>query len=178
MSDGFVKLATLAVDDFAQLVWQLITDSGTLVAGILEADYQRSVAQMNDTQLQFLRTTIDLMARARNATASAQNLVAALLVSFGSFIGSVINDFKMVGTDYASRLRIESASRAQIIFNNMMQNRILALKRQVRLYEWGAYTLNRSKDEPQNDGSCTLLGLMCAASTEVGSNVLMGTAAG
>eukprot|EP00667_Euglena_gracilis_P033791 EG_transcript_56301 len=69
MSDGFVKLATLAVDDFAQLVWQLITDSGNLVSGILESDYQRSMTQMNATQLEFLQTTIDLMARARNATA-------------------------------------------------------------------------------------------------------------
>eukprot|EP00667_Euglena_gracilis_P001414 EG_transcript_1414 len=175
MSDSFAKLAALAVDDFAQLVWQLITDSGNLVSDILEADHQRSMTQMNTTQQEFLHTTIDLMARARNATAQAQSLVVTLLGSFGTFIGGVIGDFRGVGTDYASRLRMESASRAQIVFNNMMQNRIQAIKRQVQLYEWGAFNLNRSKDQPQDDSSCTLLGLMCTASAEVGSNVLMGT---
>eukprot|EP00667_Euglena_gracilis_P029537 EG_transcript_39288 len=122
MSDGFAKLATLSVDDFAQLVWQLINDSSNLTSSILEADYQRSVTQTNTTQLEFLHTTIDLMARARNATAQAQSLVVTLLGLFGTFIGGVIGDFKVVGTDYASRLRIESASRAQVLFNNMMSS--------------------------------------------------------
>lgn len=41
-----------------------------------------------------------------------------------------------MGTDYASRLRIESASRTQTSFNNMMQNRLYSLQRQARLYKW------------------------------------------
>eukprot|EP00667_Euglena_gracilis_P006233 EG_transcript_6281 len=178
MSDGFVKLTTLAVDDFAQLVWQLITDSGTLISSILESEYQRSMAQMNETQLQFLRTTIDLMARAKNATGQAQNLVAAVLVTFGGFIQNVIESFKEVGTDYASRLRIESASRTQTSFNNMMQNRLYSLQRQARLYKWGMLNLTRPRELPQDDGSCTLLGLMCSFSAEVNSNVFIGTASG
>eukprot|EP00667_Euglena_gracilis_P001528 EG_transcript_1527 len=178
MSRGFVTLATGAVDDFARLVWQLITDSGNMVANILETEFQRSMAQMNDTQFQFLQTTMDLMAQARNTTAQAQRLVATLLVSFGGFMQGVILDFKAVGTDYTSRLRSESASRTQASFSNLLQDRIFSLQRQARLYEWGVLNLSRYKDQPLDDGTCTLLGLLCTASREVQRNVYLGTARG
>eukprot|EP00667_Euglena_gracilis_P000496 EG_transcript_496 len=178
MSNGFAKLATLSVDDFAQLVWQLIIDSSNLTSSILEADYRRSMTQMNTTQLEFLHTTIDLMARARNTTAQAQALVVTLLGLFGAFVGGVIDEFSAVGTDYASRLRIESASRAQTLFSSIIQSYIGTVTRQVQLYEWGAFSLNRSMDQPQDASSCTLLGLMCTASAEVLNNVYLATASG
>eukprot|EP00667_Euglena_gracilis_P000584 EG_transcript_585 len=178
MADGFVDLTTLAVSDFAQLVWQLLDDSGAFVSGVLDAEYNRSVTQLNETQTQFLDTTLGLMALAKNTTTQTQQLVAALLVSFGSFVQSVIQTFQVVGTDYASRLRTESASRTQASFNSMMQSRIDSLQRQARLYQWNLLNLTRPRDLPQDDGSCTLLGVMCSFATEVDSNVFIGTASG
>eukprot|EP00667_Euglena_gracilis_P001137 EG_transcript_1138 len=178
MSDGFVQLTSLAVDDFARLVGQLIADSGTFVSGILDAEYNRSMTQLNETQTQFLDTTLDLMALAKNTTTQTQQLVAGLLVSFGSFVQSVILTFQTVGGDYASRLRVESASQTQASFNNMIQSRIYSLQRQARLYHWGLLNLSRRPESPQDDGSCTLLGVMCSFSMEVNSNVFVGSSSG
>eukprot|EP00667_Euglena_gracilis_P002512 EG_transcript_2511 len=178
MADGFVQLTSVAVDDFAALVWQLIADSGAFVSGVLDAEYNRSMTQLNESQTQFLDTTLGLMALAKNTTTQTQQLVAGLLVSFGSFVQSVIGTFQVVGTDYASRLRTESASRTQASFNNMMQNRIYSLQRQARLYQWGMLNLSRPRERPQDEGSCSLLGVMCSFSLEVNSNVFIGTASG
>eukprot|EP00668_Euglena_longa_P026819 GGOE01033541.1.p1 GENE.GGOE01033541.1~~GGOE01033541.1.p1 ORF type:complete len:1010 (+),score=259.64 GGOE01033541.1:275-3031(+) len=133
---------------------------------------------MNETQVEFLETTMALMAQAKNATSQAQSLVSGLLLSFGVFISTVINEFNVLGTDYASRLRAESAFRAQSSFSNMLQNRIYSLKRQTRMYQWGLLNVSRPKDLPQDEGSCTLLGVMCSFATEVNSNVFVGTYGG
>eukprot|EP00667_Euglena_gracilis_P016648 EG_transcript_17451 len=178
MANGFVGLATGAVDDFAKLVWQLIADSGTLVSGILDTEYQRSMTQLNETGQQFLSTTMDLMARAKNTTSQAQGMVATLVLSFGTFMGSVIADFKAVGTDYASRLRTESASRTQAIFSSLLQDRVLAIQRLARMYEMNVVNLSRRADQPFDDGSCTLLGLLCAASKEISNDMFIATEGG
>eukprot|EP00667_Euglena_gracilis_P005620 EG_transcript_5660 len=178
MASGFVGLATVAVNDFAKLVWRLISDSATLVFDILDTEHERSLTQLNETGQQFLQTTADLMARARNTTAQAQGLVGTLVVSFGGFMQLVISDFKVVGTDYASRLRTESASRVQAIFSSMLQDRIYAIQRQARQYELGLLSFGRLADEPLDDGSCVLLGSLCSASDELQNNMYIGTAAG
>eukprot|EP00667_Euglena_gracilis_P001134 EG_transcript_1134 len=178
MATGFVGLATGAVDDFAQLVWQLISDSGTLVSGILDTEYQRSMAQLNETGQQFLQTTLDLMAQAKNTTAQSQGMVATLVVSFAQFMGSVIVEFKTVGSDYASQLRTESATRMQTVFSTMIQDRVLAIQRQAHMYEMGVLNLSRRADQPFDDGSCTLLGLLCAASAELKGNMYIATELG
>eukprot|EP00667_Euglena_gracilis_P001511 EG_transcript_1513 len=178
MATGFVGLATVSVEDFAQLVWQLMADSGTLVAGILDTEYQRSMAQLNETGQEFLQTTMDLMARTRNTTAQTQGMLSTLVVSFGSFMGSVIVDFTAVGTDYTTRLRTEAASRTQSTFSNLLQDRVYAIQRQARMYEMGVLNLSRRADQPFDDGSCTLLGLLCAASIEISNNAYVGTEGG
>eukprot|EP00667_Euglena_gracilis_P029221 EG_transcript_38383 len=116
MARGFVGLATGATEDFTQLVWQLISDSNTLASSILDSEYIRSTAQLNETGQEFLQSTLDLMARAKNTIMQAQGLVTALVVTFGQFMASVIAQFRLVGTDYASQLRTESAARVQTIF--------------------------------------------------------------
>eukprot|EP00667_Euglena_gracilis_P002777 EG_transcript_2783 len=178
MASGFVGLATVSVADFAQLVRRLIGDSSALVSSILDTEYLRSVAQLNATGQEFLSSTLDLMARAKNSTTQAQGLVTALVISFGRFMGTVITKFEAVGTDYASRLRTESASRTQTIFSSMLQDRILALQRQARLYEMGLLDVSRRADQPLDDGSCTLLGLLCATSAELQRDMFIGTASG
>eukprot|EP00667_Euglena_gracilis_P006215 EG_transcript_6262 len=178
MSNGFVQLTTLAVDDFAQLVSQLISDSGVFLTSTLAAEYNRSMAQMNQTQTQFLSTTIELMMLAKNTTDQTQKLVGTLMLSFGHFVQSIIETVKVVDTDYASRLRVESASRTQASFNSMIQSRIDSLQRQARLYQWGLLNLSRTRDSPQDEGSCALLGVMCSFAMEVNSNVFIGSASG
>eukprot|EP00667_Euglena_gracilis_P001184 EG_transcript_1185 len=178
MSTGFVELSTVALGDFGQLVRQLISDSGTLVAGILDAEYARSMAQLNETGLQFLQATMDLMARAKNATAQAQGLVAALVVSFGGFIQSVITDFESVATDYASRLRLESASRTQDAFHSTLRDSILAIQMVPRLYDLGLLDFSRLPDQPIDEGSCTVMASLCTISAELGVNVYIGSAGG
>eukprot|EP00667_Euglena_gracilis_P033419 EG_transcript_54412 len=73
---------------------------------------------------------------------------------------------------------MESASRAQLIFNNMLQNSALAIKRTARLYNMGMLNLSRSVDEPLDDGSCALVGTQCSVSEELGVGVYIGTAGG
>eukprot|EP00667_Euglena_gracilis_P000794 EG_transcript_794 len=178
MASGFVGLASIAVDDFAQLVRQLISDSGSLVSSILDTEYQRSVAQLNATGQEFLQTTLQLMSQAKNTTTQSQGMVAALVVSFASFMGTVIGDFKVVGTDYAFQLRTESASRMQAVFAGMIQDRVAAIQRQARMYEMGVLNLSRRPDQPFDDASCSVLGLLCAASAELKANVYIGTELG
>eukprot|EP00668_Euglena_longa_P042576 GGOE01056356.1.p1 GENE.GGOE01056356.1~~GGOE01056356.1.p1 ORF type:complete len:994 (+),score=310.99 GGOE01056356.1:265-2982(+) len=115
------------------------------------------------------------MARARNTTSQAQGMVAALVVSFGNFMGTVITDLKAVGTDYASRLRTESASRTQAIFYNLLQGRILALQRQAKMYELSMLNLSRYADQPMDDGHCALLASLCTTSAEIKNNLFIGT---
>eukprot|EP00667_Euglena_gracilis_P003215 EG_transcript_3226 len=178
MATGFVGLTTVAVNDFAQLVLQLISDSGTLVSGILDTEYQRSMSQLNETGQQFLQTTLQLMSSARNTTAQTQGLVVALVLSFGNFMGKVIGDFTGVGTAYASQLRMEAASRTQTTFYNLLQGRILTIQRQARLYELGLLNLSVRADQPMDDGSCTLLGSLCAASAEIHNDIYIATEEG
>eukprot|EP00667_Euglena_gracilis_P004260 EG_transcript_4282 len=174
MASGFVGLATAATGDFSRLVRQLISDSSVLVAGILDTEYARSTAQLNETGQQFLQSTLDLMARAKNTTVQTQELLMALATSFGSFMGTVITDFKLVGTDYASQLRTESASRTQSMFSSMLQERILAIQRQARLYDLGLMDLSRRADQPLDNATCNLLGVLCAASAELQQNIYLG----
>lgn len=56
-------------------------DTGDWVSTTLETEHQRTMGIMNQTQLDFLHSTIDLMGRTRNATAQAQSLVVSLLLS-------------------------------------------------------------------------------------------------
>eukprot|EP00667_Euglena_gracilis_P001096 EG_transcript_1095 len=178
MSSGFVQLAKASVDEFGQLVWQLIGESGDLVSGILDASYAQSVAQLNETGLQFLQTTRDLMLQAKNTTAQTQGSVVTLLLSFQAFMQVVIGNFKAVGTDSSSRLRVASASQAQAAFHNMMEASIQAIQRQAQLYQWGMLNLSRTPDQPLDDGTCTMLGELCSTSAEVNREILIGTAAG
>eukprot|EP00667_Euglena_gracilis_P004049 EG_transcript_4064 len=178
MSSGFVQLAGTAVDDFGQLVSHLISDSGTLVSNILDTEYERSVIQLNSTGMQFLLTTIDLMDQAKNATIQAQGVVAALLVAFGNFMQTVLTGFKAVGTDDASRLRMESASRTQTLFQLMLQGRITAVQRQARLYELGMLNFSRRAEDPVDADTCTSIGNLCTASEEIDRNLFIGMASG
>eukprot|EP00667_Euglena_gracilis_P004125 EG_transcript_4142 len=136
------------------------------------------MSQLNATGQEFLASTLDLMARAKNATVQAQGLVTALAVSFGNFMASVITQFRLVGTDYASRLRSESASRAETMFSGMLEERITALQRQARLYDLGLMNLSRRADQPLDEATCTLLGTLCVSSAEMRQNVYIGTANG
>eukprot|EP00668_Euglena_longa_P028282 GGOE01035476.1.p1 GENE.GGOE01035476.1~~GGOE01035476.1.p1 ORF type:complete len:1062 (+),score=255.96 GGOE01035476.1:261-3188(+) len=136
------------------------------------------MAKMNETGQELLQTTLDLMTQTENATAQEQVLVATLLVSFGDFVQSVIVEFEAMGTDYASRLRTESAQRAQLIFSNMLENCILAIQRPSRLFQLGMLNLTRPLDQPMDDGTCTLVGALCSASAELGVSVYVGTYTG
>eukprot|EP00667_Euglena_gracilis_P030047 EG_transcript_40838 len=75
MSSGYLRLTRLAMDNFAQLMSQLITDSSALAVNILDVEYQRSAAQTNETGGQFLQTAADMAVQARNASSQAQALV-------------------------------------------------------------------------------------------------------
>eukprot|EP00667_Euglena_gracilis_P021342 EG_transcript_23338 len=118
------------------------------------------------------------MAQTKNATAQSQALVAALVASFGGFMQSAIAQFTAVGTSDASSLRTESALRAQLLFNDMMQNAAMGIKRTAQLYDMGMANLSRPAEQPLDDGSCTLMGALCYAGAELGVGLYVGTAGG
>eukprot|EP00667_Euglena_gracilis_P021682 EG_transcript_23843 len=178
MASGFVTLAGTAVGEFRQLVAQLISDSSALVSSVLATQYSRSMAQLNQTEQELYQTTLELMAQTKNATAQSQALVAALVVSFGGFMQSVIAQFTAAGTSDASGLRTESARRAQLLFNDMLQTAAMGIKRTAQLYDMGMVNLSRPMDQPLDDGSCTLMGALCYARAELGVSLYVGTAAG
>eukprot|EP00667_Euglena_gracilis_P004288 EG_transcript_4307 len=178
MASGFVALSTAGTGDFAQLVRRLISNSSSLVSNILDTEYDQSMSQLNETGQEFLGSTLDLMALVKNATVQAQDLVTALAVYFGGFMASVISQFTLVGTDYASQLRMESAARVQTIFGDMIQERITALQRQARLYSLGLMNLSQGADQPPDDATCTLLGMLCVASEEMQKIIYIGNAKG
>eukprot|EP00667_Euglena_gracilis_P001806 EG_transcript_1808 len=178
MASGFVGLAVTAVGQFRQLVSLLISDSSALVSDLLSTQYNRSMVQMNETEQELLQTTLQLMNQTRNATTQSQTLVAALVVSFGSFMRSAIAAFTAVGTSDAAGLRQESALRAKLIFNDLIQNAATAIKRTADLYAMGMVNLSRPMEAPLDDGSCTLMGSLCFAGYEMGVDLYIGTAGG
>eukprot|EP00667_Euglena_gracilis_P021078 EG_transcript_22972 len=178
MSNGFVVLATQAVDDFVQLVLHLIGDSGAFASSVLDSEYMWYTAQLNLTGFQFLQATLSLMALAKNATIEVHMVVAALLVSMGDFTTTALSEFQAVGADAASYLRIESASQTQTYFQQMLQGRITAVQRQAQLYEMGMLNFSRRAEDPLDEGTCILLGSLCAASEEINRNLFIGMASG
>eukprot|EP00667_Euglena_gracilis_P002741 EG_transcript_2744 len=178
MSSGYLRLTRLAMDNFAQLMSQLITDSSALAVNVLDVEYQRSAAQTNETGGQFLQTAADMAVQARNASSQAQALVVALMVSFRGFMQFVIADFEAVATDYASRLRLESATRTQAAVYRGLQDRIRALQTVARLFDLGAVNLNRTATDPLDANSCAFMGTLCAISAQLELNVYVGTASG
>eukprot|EP00667_Euglena_gracilis_P002143 EG_transcript_2142 len=136
------------------------------------------MAQLNQTEQELYQTTLELMAQTKNATAQSQTLVASLVTTFGSFMQSVIAAFTVSGTDDAARLRTESALRAQLVFNDMLQSNAMALKRTAQLYDMGLLNLSRPVDQPFDDGSCTLMGSLCYPAAELSVALYLGTAGG
>eukprot|EP00667_Euglena_gracilis_P006072 EG_transcript_6115 len=133
---------------------------------------------MNATRDQYHRTTADLLTRVHTANAQAQGQVAALVSYFGGLMQTVVGDFQAVATDYASRLRLESASRAQDAFHRVLRDRIRAIQMVARLYWLGAMNFSRFPDTPLDDGSCTLMAALCQVSAQLGLPLYIGSATG
>eukprot|EP00667_Euglena_gracilis_P000972 EG_transcript_972 len=178
MAGGFVGLATTSVDEFRQLVTQLLADSTTLTSGILTNDYNRSMTQLSQSEQELLQTTLELMNQTRNATAQSQQLVADLVVSFGSFMRSAISEFETVGTEDSSDLRVESATRAQLVFSDMLQDAALAVRRTAQLHDMAMLNVSWPMDQAPDDGICTLMGSICIAGADAGDSLYVGTATG
>eukprot|EP00667_Euglena_gracilis_P001317 EG_transcript_1317 len=178
MTHGVSQLTEWGASRFKHLVSQLNGDFTTLAFGNLDTECERSQGQLNETQDQLLRSTAELVDRVRDATAQAQGQVAALVSYFGGLMQAVVGDFQAVAADYASRLRLESASRAQDAFYRMLRDRIRAIQMVSRLHSLGAMNFSRVPAGPLDDGSCTLMAALCQVSAQFGLVVYIGSATG
>eukprot|EP00667_Euglena_gracilis_P007454 EG_transcript_7530 len=169
MSSEFTTLAHQSVAQFEAFVSDLLQDNAKLVDDILMLERNSGEARIQDTKISMLNTIGTLVNYTANATDQSQAQMNAVVDTFASLMGSVVADFKGVATGYAAQLRAALATKASAALLQTLTVRNATMQRFQMLSSMGLLNLSKAPWEPIGEDDCTVLGVLCAATAEMGT---------
>eukprot|EP00667_Euglena_gracilis_P003205 EG_transcript_3213 len=169
MSSEFSTLSNAVLGEFEVFVTDLLQDDAQLLNGLLALERDSGEARIQETKDAMVNTIGTLVNYTANATDQSQAQMNAVVDTFATLMGSVVTDFKGVATGYTAQLRAALAAKASAVIAQTVQARITNLQRFQTLYALEVLNFSVSPWEPIAAADCTLLGILCAATAEMGT---------